>query len=182
MSAEINVTRFFERLERLQTDWMTHKSSIWGGADAICIPFGSAPKEDENDLIYSKPSAIHLHLLGYEFPDSIIVITRSNFYFMATAKKCQYLETLVGKHSTITVNLLNRTKDELQNRELFNTLMGAIRKGGGKTLGMISKGEFYGSFVPSWKNFVTESEIETFEISPALGLLLSVKDEQEMVY
>lgn len=178
MEVSLNAERFFARLERLQTDWMTHKSGVWGGSDALCVPLGAVGDE----INYSKSSAFHLFLFGYEFADSLIVITRNNFYFMATAKKCGMLEKdLVGKHDTIKVHLLVRSKDEGQNREHFNELGNVIRKGGGKKLGSLFKAEYEGNFIPSWMNFLDQSQLEKVDISPALGLLLAVKDEVELV-
>ena len=104
MDVNINAEKFFQRLERLQTHWTTHKSTSWGGSDAICIPLGSAAGKEMN---YSKSSSMHLYLLGYEFPDSIMIITRNSFHFMATAKKCSYLEnSLLGTSSSISGNSL----------------------------------------------------------------------------
>jgi nucleosome binding factor SPN SPT16 subunit len=178
MEISLNSERFYERLERLQTDWMSHKSGIWGGADALCIPLGAVGDE----INYSKSSAFHLHLFGYEFADSLIVITRNNFYFMATAKKCGMLEKdLVGKHETIKVHLLVRSKDEGQNREHFNELSNVVRKNNGKRLGSLFKAEYEGNFIPNWMGFVDQSQLEKVEIAPALGLFLSIKDETELV-
>lgn len=174
----MNAERFYQRLERLQTEWMSHKGTVWGGSDALCIPLGAVGEE----INYSKSSSFHLFLFGYEFADSLIVITRNNFYFMATAKKCGMLEKdLAGKHDTIKLNLLVRTKDEGQNREHFNELGNVVRKGGGKRIGSLFKGEYQGNFIPIWMSFVDQSQLEKFEISSALGLFLAVKDEVELV-
>lgn len=174
----LNAERFYARLERLQTEWMSHKSGAWGGSDALCIPLGAVGE----DINYSKSSAFHLFLFGYELADSIIVITRNNFYFMASAKKCGMIEKdLAGKHDTIKLHMLLRTKDEGQNREHYNELANAIRKGGGKRLGSLFKAEYNGNFIPTWINFVDLSQLEKFDIAPALGQFLSVKDETELV-
>lgn len=178
MEVTLNAERFYQRLERLQTEWITHKSTVWGGSDALCIPLGAIGDE----INYSKSSSFHLFLFGYEFADSLIVITRNNFYFMATAKKCAMLEKdLAGKHETIKINLMTRTKDEGQNREFFNELSNVVRKGGGKRIGSLFKSEYEGNFIPSWMNFVDQSQLEKFDIAPSLGLFLSAKDDVELV-
>ena len=178
MEIVINAERFYQRLERLQEEWLNHKSSRWGSSDALCIPLG--PVGD--DLSYSKQSSVHIFLFGYEFADSLVVMTKNNFYFMASAKKCAMLEThLVGKHDTFRVHLLTRTKDERSNRAHFNTMMGAVRHAGGKCLGSLFKVELSGTFIPSWVDFVNDSQIEKFEISPPLGLFLAKKDDSELV-
>lgn len=177
MEVTIDHEKFFERVTRLQEMWTQQKSSLWGGADAICIPLGSA----ENDVNYSKSSSFHIYFLGYEFPDSILMITRNNVYFMATAKKCSYLEKdLLGKSDTINIHILKRGKDEGMTREQFNELANAVRKSGGKAIGSLFKGEYAGTFIPSWMDFVNQSQLEKVEIATPLSFFFSVKDESEL--
>lgn len=179
MDVSINAERFFQRLERLQTHWTTHKSTVWGGSDALCIPLGGASGKE---MSYSKSSSMHLYLLGYEFPDSIIIITRNSFHFMATAKKCSYLEVAFkDTTSSVSVNFLKKEKDEGVNRENFHSLLAVIRKGGGKRLGSLFNGEYDGSFIPMWMEMVQQSQIEMFEIAAGLGLFFASKDEGELV-
>ena len=178
MEINLNAERFYQRLERLQTEWMSHKRTLWGGSDALCIPLGAIGDE----VNYSKSSAFHLFIFGYEFADSLIVITRNHFYFMATAKKCAMLEKdLAGKHDTIKITLLTRTKDEGQNREYFNELGNVVRKAGGKRLGSLFKSEYEGNFIPNWSEFIEQSQLEKFDIAPALGLFLATKEDYELV-
>lgn len=177
MEVSINTEKFFERIEKLQSQWLNNKNSTWGGVDALCIPLGAAGE----DLNYSKSSSFHVYMFGYEFPDSVIVLTKNNFYFMATAKKCSYLEAaLEGKSTTCNVHILKRGKDEGQNVEHFNTLVDAIRKAG-KKLGNILKTEFQGNFIPSWQEHLKRNLIEEVDISANLGLFFATKDEFELV-
>jgi nucleosome binding factor SPN SPT16 subunit len=179
VDVNINAEKFFQRLERLQTHWTTHKSTVWGGSDALCIPLGAASGKD---MSYSKSSSMHLYLLGYEFPDSIIIITRNSFHFMATAKKCSYLEAaLLGTSSAVSINFLKKEKDEGVNRENFHNLLAVIRKGGGKRLGSLFNAEYDGNFIQTWMELVQQSQIEMFEIAAGLGLFFASKDEGELV-
>jgi nucleosome binding factor SPN SPT16 subunit len=175
---QINAEKFYQRLGRLIEHWAINKSTLWGGADAICIMLGT--REDETS--YSKASALHLYLLGYEITDSIIIVTKNSFWFMASDKKCKYLETsLANKSSAITFHPLHKTKDEGMNREHFNTLLGVARKGGGSKLGSLFQVDLKGSFIQAWMNSVDQSQLEKVEISQSVGLLLCVKDESEIV-
>ena len=178
MDLAINKERFIERLERLQNDWLGQKTSTYGGADAICIPLGSA-----SDSIYSKSSAFHLYFFSHEeLTDSLILITKNTFYFMSSTKKCAFVKQHLGeKLNEFTLVYLERTKDEGQNREHFNRLMNVVRKGGGKKLGSLFKDKFNGSFIPLWQEFVDQSQIEKVEIAPALGLFFSLKEDVELV-
>ena len=174
----INSDLFFQRLERLTTHLSTHKGSIWGGVDAITIPLGSS---GEDELNYSKSAALHLYLFGYELPDSIIVLSRNQLYFMATAKKCNIVKSSLQSTSSMSINVLEKTKDEGQNRENLNALINVVRRGGGKKLGGLMKDKYNGAFIPSWLSVIEQSQLEIFEINTALGLFLSVKDEAEQV-
>ena len=134
---EIDAEKFYERLGKIQSNWTDHKSTIWGNADALCIPYGA---RSEDDLLYSKFSSLHIYLFGFEFPDSIILITKTELYFMATAKKCSILEaSLKDKSSTIKLNFIHRTKDEGVNREHLHDLINVVRKNGGKKIGSLFK-------------------------------------------
>jgi nucleosome binding factor SPN SPT16 subunit len=177
----INAELFFERLAGLEAHLAEHKTEIWGGCDSICVPLGSALGEAS----YSKMSSVHLHLLGYEFPDSVMVITKKNFYFMATAKKCQYLRDslmeLSGVEGRSTVHLLEKTKDEGMVRQNMNDLLNAMREKNGKKVGSLFKADHPGKFIPAWMEMLKDSQLETYEISPALGDYFSVKDAMALV-
>ena len=77
---QISSDKFYLRLQRLIDAWTSNKTS-WGGADSLCIMLGT--REEESS--YSKSSSLHLYLLGYEITDSIIIITKNSFTFMASA-------------------------------------------------------------------------------------------------
>lgn len=186
MSEEIiiNAEKFYQRLERLQTDWLSNKNTIWGGSDALLIGMGTA----SDDVSYNKSSSLNLYLFGYEFPDSIILIIRNNFYFMSSSKKCSYLETFLlnsetskNINSIINLHIIKKTKDEGQNRENMNVLINAIRKNNGKKVGSLYKNEYNGNFIPSFMDMIDNNQLEKYEISSALGLFLAVKDETELV-
>lgn len=179
---QINAERFFQRLDRLQQNIATHKTELWGSSDAVCIPLGT---KSEDTLDYSKSQSLHIYLMGYEFPDSIILITRNAFYFMATAKKCKILQEAISAAapSSLGLHFLERKKEVTSgiNREHFNSLINAVRKNGGKKLGSLLKANFEGAFIKQWQEAVELSTIETFDVANALGLFFAVKDEVELV-
>lgn len=41
MEVAIDTDKFFSRLGRLYDNWNEHKNTSWGGAEALCIPFGT---------------------------------------------------------------------------------------------------------------------------------------------
>ena len=69
-------------------------------------------------------------MFGYEFPESLIVIVKDNIYFMATSKKCSFIEKdLVGKSSEFKVHILKREKGDNVNAANFDILLKVIQKG-----------------------------------------------------
>ena len=169
---------FYSRLERLQRDWLTNQDlDVWGdGAEVICIPMGSSK---DQDVVYSKSSAIHLFLLGYEFPDSLFILTKKCLYFMATSKKIAFLEA-IRKEDKIPMKFFQKTKDDAVNRDNFRAILDEIRTSNSLKMGTILKAQFEGKFINSWMDVLKTEGVETTEISKGLGLFLSVKDKSEL--
>ena len=59
------------------------KEGVFKGADALAVVTGSA-NEDE---LYSKSASLHNWLLGYEFPDTCIVIGNRSLTVLTSNKK-----------------------------------------------------------------------------------------------
>jgi nucleosome binding factor SPN SPT16 subunit len=177
----INSERFFARLSKLQSHFEKNKADLYGNSDSLVIPLGSST----GDVAYSKAASLHLYLLGFEFPDSIIIIRKGTFHFMATAKKCQYLrEFLVpnANENTSTIELIEKTKDDGQNRENMNELVNILRKDKGKKVGSIFKQSegFQGKFIPGFMTMVKDSQLDMVEIANALSSFFMLKDQDEL--
>lgn len=174
----IDAALFAARLKKWHANFVANKESAWNGCDSICIPMGASSEEELN---YSKSSALHLYLLGFEFSDSVMILTKTTFCFMATKKKCGYIEAAIQTHPVdgLKFEFLNKTKDEGANRENFNVMLGLCRKAGNK-VGSLIKGNFEGAFIPQWQDALNNSNIPVVEIAPSLGLFFAVKDDVEM--
>lgn len=179
MEVVIDAELFASRLKRLHSAFTSNKDA-WNGADVLCIPMGASSEEELN---YSKSSALHLYLLGYEFSDSILVLTKNTVCFMATAKKCGLIEAAIQTKPVegLKFEFFKKTKDEGMNKEAFNAILSIIRKSGCTKVGTLLKGDFPGTFIPAWREALIDSTIPTGEIAPALGAMFSVKDAEELV-
>ena len=176
----IDAERFFQRLLKLKNHYLSNKSSLYGDADAICIPMGA--NENQDDINYSKSSAIHLYLLGYEFPDTLLVITIATVYFMATPKKCGLIEKILPNcPAGLNIKILHKSKDSSENSACFSNIVASIKTSGGTKLGTLLKGNLSGQFITAWTNFLEVSKIVRTDIAAVLGLFLSIKDETEIV-
>jgi len=179
MEVIIDAELFSTRLKKLHTSFISNKEA-WNGADVLCVPMGASSDEELN---YSKSSALHLYLLGYEFSDSILILTKNTVCFMATAKKCGLIETAIQTKAVegLKFEFFKKTKDEGSNREAFNAMLAIIRKNGCTKIGTLLKGSFPGIFIPAWTEAVAHSTIPTGEIGSALGAAFAVKDSDELV-
>jgi FACT complex subunit SPT16 N-terminal lobe domain len=119
--AELDVARFYDRLGNLHSHFAKHRcvrhrryclllqwqsnsltpflptnrsGPIWGDASCLCLLRG---KLNENEP-YLKSVVLHHYLFGYELPDTILLLTHEGHCYILTAKKkCEFLETAVGK-------------------------------------------------------------------------------------
>jgi nucleosome binding factor SPN SPT16 subunit len=175
----VDAARFHERIIRLRDHWQSSVEA-WDNVDAVCIPMGAT---SDTDAVYSKSASVHMYLFGVEFPDSIILITKNSFFFMAAAKKCSYLQPVAATVApgNLKMSLLTKTKEESLNREHFQTLLQAAKTSGRRLGTIINKVPFNGEFIPSWTSYIEAGRMEVVDISAGLGLMLSMKDETELV-
>jgi nucleosome binding factor SPN SPT16 subunit len=179
MEVQINSELFYSRLNKIITHWTSNKSSpaLYDNSNVLVIPMGAVKGAD---VIYSKSSALHLYLLGYEFPESLMIITPNIFYFITTQKKAAYLEA-IKDDTKFPIETFYKTKDENANKEIFRNMLSIIKKNYGTTIGTLVKGEYEGKFIPLWNEYVTSESFNTVEISRGLGVILSTKDATELV-
>lgn len=179
MEVTINAEQFYSRLNKLHSHWLTNKTTpYYDNCNYLCIPMGAVKGAD---VIYSKSSAIHLYLLGYEFPESILILTTNKLYFITTQKKAIYLEAIKDDNQAIKIETLYKTKDEDANKELLRKFLQNLKKNYGTSMGTIVKGDFEGKFIPLWNECVQSESITTVDITRGLGVILAVKDATELV-
>jgi nucleosome binding factor SPN SPT16 subunit len=169
--AILDPVSFWHRLSRL-----TDSDLLRRNVDGISICLNSGLK-------YSKSAALHLYLFGFKFPNSILVLTRRSLLFVGSKNQCRSIKNSLLSSSSMNLIVLERSvDDELQNRESFNSLITAVCYEGGNKIGCLKNIDpSYGHFIPSWQSAVENSPLEVVDISKAVGLLLSMKDETELV-
>nr|GMD47101.1 FACT complex subunit SPT16-like [Ipomoea batatas] len=86
----INVDTFSKRLKMLYSHWSDYNNELWGSSEVIAI--GTPPPSE--DLRYLKSSALNMWLVGYEFPDTIMVFMKKQIHFLCSQKKASLLEVV----------------------------------------------------------------------------------------
>ena len=71
-------------MNRLLACWNESGDAMWGGATAVVVGTG-VNKED--DLRYLKSVALGTWLFGYELPDTLVLLTKTELHIVASSKK-----------------------------------------------------------------------------------------------
>ncbi|CAM9551683.1 unnamed protein product [Chrysoparadoxa australica] len=177
---EVDPTAFLSRLQRLKAAW-GKGSPQWGNATALAF---CGNRDD--DQSYAKSIALQVHLLGYDFGDVVMLLTQEGqFFIVTTKKKCRMLESAKAaaekEGGGITINLLEKVKGEAGQVEHYDTMLKALKAGGGTPImGNFEKEKFVGDMASGWLSYVKSQGIETVDITLAVGLVLAVKIGDEL--
>jgi len=190
MTEQVNVGRFYKRLEKIYSAFIKQKAGAWSKANCISLNRGEL-KEDEP---YIKSVVLHQYLFGYELPDTVLLLTEAgNCLVLSTKKKHDFLSPAVGKAppgSKITdLTLLVRNKED-SNEANYARLLEEVNKcnkeeGQELKLGIYKKEwdkntEGKNPLVAGWQKVIDSSDtLEIVDITAGMGLAMSVKDEVE---
>ena len=148
-----------------------------------------------------KSIVLHQYLLGYELPDTIILLTlEGHCTILATKKKCEFFRAAVGKappgSKILDLTLLERNKED-NNEQNYSILLDQAKKSSTTTtsgengekvkLGCFMKEwdgnlEAKNTMLAGWQKLVDESsqDVEKVDIAPGLGFAMAIKDETEL--
>lgn len=176
----LDVPTFQARLERVRAYWRSSAASDFGRCDALMFALGTAT----DFTVYQKTTAMFSWLLGYEFPETVMLLTMNRTVFLASQRKGAILDALTAADSTVTV--IKREKEpgrSAQQLDLAWSLVREAAKGGGEAaavrLGVLPKDKNEGPLTEEWMAFVGERSPEKIDITAGVGEVLAAKDATE---
>ncbi|KAK3016998.1 hypothetical protein RJ639_006564 [Escallonia herrerae] len=180
----INLDTFSKRLKMLYSHWSENRDDLWGGSEAIAI--ATPPPSD--DLRYLKSSALNVWLVGYEFPDTIMVFMKKQIHFLCSQKKVSLLEVVkksakevVGVEVVMHVKAKNDDGTALMD-SIFRVLHAQSRLDGRDTpiVGHIAREAPEGNLLDTWAEKLKNENFELKDITNGFSDLFAVKDTAEL--
>uniref|UniRef100_A0A7N0U852 FACT complex subunit n=1 Tax=Kalanchoe fedtschenkoi TaxID=63787 RepID=A0A7N0U852_KALFE len=177
----INLTTFSKRLKALYAHWNEHKNDFWGASDALSV--ATPPASD--DIRYLKSSALNMWLLGFEFPETILVFTRKQIHFLCGQKKATLLEVVKSPaKEAVGVEVVMHIKVKTDDGEaLMDSIFRAIHASSKEDIpvvGHIAKEIPEGKLLEAWSHKLKESKVQLADITSGLSDLFAVKDDNEI--
>lgn len=177
---EINADLFCKRLKTFYTNWKENKQVFWGSADVITV---AAPPPSE-DLRYLKSSALNVWLLGYEFPETIMVFMENQIHFLCSQKKASLLEVLKKPSKTsmgIDVVLHVKGRNDSGSAQMEAICESMNRAGVPVVVGSIVKETPEGKLLEAWDEKLKGSKFQIVDVSGGFSEVFAVKDEAEII-
>ncbi|KAJ2821167.1 FACT complex subunit spt16, partial [Coemansia furcata] len=176
---QIDAAAFHRRAKRLLDSLKSGRSASGQAFDSVLIIQG---RSDEKNP-YTKTIATQMWLLGYEFPNTMMLVTKSKLYIVASPKKAKILEAIQGTAGGVSLEILVYGKEADKNKEMFGKVV-SILKTVGSTVGVVSKETTGGKFVDEWvaEFAASKSSFTEADFGAVLSRVLAVKDDSEIKY
>lgn len=178
---QIDAGAFQRRVNKLLSAWKDGKADFeqLGDVDSLLVVMGG----QNDDLIYSKTTAIHSWLLGYEFPSTVILFTKNAVTFVTSASKAVHLEALKKGSASFDIDILKRSKDDASNRAIWDDLIAKIEAQGSK-VGCLPKDKPVGKFADEWQAVFEKAQsskdFKMVDVSASLSAVWAAKDDDEV--
>ena len=174
----IDARLFFRRLARVHAHWKANRA-VWGETCALSILRG---RTTEEDALYERSAATHLYLMGYEFPDTLLVLTDGNLHALASKKKASMLAQVKARqpaNSSVDLTVLTRNKadEDGANFERLRNAILASSTNSPQRVGVLMKEAPRGSFAGAWNAAMASSGFTLADVSQGLGYVLAIMDE-----
>ncbi|KAJ2487072.1 FACT complex subunit spt16 [Coemansia sp. RSA 2320] len=176
---QIDAEAFHRRARRLLDSIKSGKTAAGETFDSLLVIQG---RSDEKNP-YTKTIATQMWLLGYEFPNTLMLATKAKLYVVASPKKAKILEAIQSTSDGVSLEILVYGKEADKNKDMFNGLISTLQSSG-RTIGTISNDTTGGKFVDEWLAAFAPSKASFSEadFGPTLSRVLATKEESEIKY
>ncbi|XAR68670.1 hypothetical protein NMG60_11003875 [Bertholletia excelsa] len=180
----IDLEGYSRRLKALYSKWSEHKSDLWASADVLAI--ATPPPSD--DLRYLKSSALNIWLLGYEFPETIMVFMSKQLHFLCSQKKASLLEAVKkSSKEAVGAEVFMHVKAKSEDGSAqADAILRAIRAQSklespdNPVVGYIAREVPEGNLLEMWAEKLKNSNFQLGDITNGLSDLFAAKDGNEI--
>ncbi|XVF05902.1 hypothetical protein REPUB_Repub06bG0002000 [Reevesia pubescens] len=180
----INLDNFSKRLKILYLHWNKHNTDLWGTANALAV---ATPHVSE-DLRYLKSSALNIWLVGYEFPETIMVFLKKQIHFLCSQKKASLLDVVKkSAKEAVDVEVVFHVKAKGDDGtglmdNIFRAIYSQTNSGDHDVpvVGYISRETPEGKFLETWDEKLKNAKFELSDVTNGFSDLFAVKDETEL--
>ncbi|KAK4688063.1 FACT complex subunit SPT16, partial [Tremellales sp. Uapishka_1] len=169
---------FFKRVEKIFAAWEKPSADTQELKDLSSLQILMGEPNEEAST-YSKTASLQTYLLGYEFPSTLILLTRSpkKATFVCSSSKAKILRQLQSTGG-IEIDIKAKGKDA-ESAQILPDLV--LSLGDGK-IGHLPKDKPQGKLVEELNNAVSASKasLEMVDIASAVAAILAVKDGDEL--
>lgn len=181
----IDLKTFSRRLQALYSHWHEHRTEFWGSSDVLAI---ATPPASE-DLRYLKSSTLNIWLLGYEFPETIMVFTNKQIHFLCSQKKASLLDVVKKSAKDaigldVVMHIKGRNNDGTSQMDAILSAVCAQSKSDGRNgavLGYLAREAPEGNLLEAWTSKLKMSSLQPVDITNALSDLFAIKEEGELM-